>query len=66
MESKGLGFNLYDVINALTFLGVTGLDSLTHSCVRVPLEIVIWIYDTLYHNFSIKYDFTNYFQLDVF
>ena len=33
---------------------------LTHPCLHVPLEIVVWIYDTFDNNFGIDNDFTKY------
>ena len=34
----------------------------THTCLQVPLEIFIWIYDTFDNNFEIKNKSTNYFK----
>ena len=34
----------------------------THSCLRIPLEKVVCIYDTFDNNFEIRNDFTRYFK----
>ena len=35
---------------------------LTHYCFRVPLEIVVWIYNTFDYNLGIKKDFIKYLK----
>ena len=36
--------------------------SLTHTCLRVPLEIVVWIYNTFDDNLGIKKDFIKHLK----
>ena len=38
------------------------LVSLTHFCLRVPLEIVVWIFDTSGNILGKENDFTKYFK----
>ena len=38
------------------------LIALNHYCLRVPQEIVVWIFDTFDNNFEIKKKFTIYLK----
>ena len=38
------------------------IHSLTHLCLREPLEIAVWINDTFDNNLEVKNDFTIYLK----
>ena len=43
-------------------LAAVSINGLTHSGLRVPLEIVVWIDDIFENNIGIKNDFTKYLK----
>ena len=49
-------------ITSLSKIAWALLTVLTHWCFRVPLEIVVWIYDTFNNNLGIKIELTKYFK----
>ena len=44
--------------NCLAVLASTGMNMLTCVCLRGPLEIVVWTYDTFYSNLEMNTAFT--------
>ena len=43
-------------------LAATGMNGLTKSCIRVPEDIVVWIYHTFDNNLKNQNDFTKYLK----
>ena len=55
-------FPVMTVMYTLAYEPITTQLYLTHSCLRVPLKTVVWIYDTFDNNLGIKNSFTQKIQ----